>query len=107
MIDCPILKPGSECEGLCNGKCNPSHPHDCEFLRIYDEQLRKINVDDFFSKLHKLEEKIKEGEHLNEVDFAFIVFEKYDNPCSERTSLQEWIRRNGIQIKEWLPNPNI
>lgn len=104
VVDCPILKPRHECEGLCNGKCDPRHPNDCKFLITYEEQLKKIDINDFFSKLHKLEEKIKKGEQLNEVNFAFIVFEKYDNNCSERVPIQNWMRQNGIEIEEWFPN---
>jgi hypothetical protein len=104
VVDCPILKPGHECEGLCNGKCNPRHPTSCKFLLTYEDQLKKIDMNDFLSKLHKLEKRIKEGEKLDEINFAFIVFEKYDNPCSERAPIQDWIRSQGIQIEEWFPN---
>ena len=45
LIDCPPLKPGIECEGLCNGKCDPKHPYDCNFLKVYYNQLQKRNFD--------------------------------------------------------------
>ena len=101
VIDCPILKPGKECEGLCNGKCDPKHPNDCAFLDTYHEQLMKINMDDFSSHLTDLYYKITEGENLDTIDFALIVFEAPTNPCSERGALQSWLRYNGIEVEEW------
>ena len=80
VLDCPPLKPGKECEGLCNGKCDPKHPNDCAFLDIYHEQLMKINMDDFSEHLTNLYYKITEGENLDTIDFALIVFETPTNP---------------------------
>ena len=102
VIDCFLLKPGSECEGLCNGKCEPKHPNDCKFLETYYNQLKSIKFTDFMWQLQKLHDDICAGENLEDVDFAFIVFEKYDNPCSERWPIQKWFRENGIEIKEWF-----
>jgi len=104
VIDCPILKPGKECEGLCNGKCDPKHPNDCAFLHNYHEQLMKINIDEFSNHLTNLYYKITEGENLDTIDFALIVFETPTNPCSERWALQSWLRYNGIEVEEWRPN---
>lgn len=101
VIDCPILKPGKECEGLCNGKCDPKHPNDCAFLDTYHEQLMKINMDEFSSHLTDLYYEITEGENLDTIDFALIVFEAPTNPCSERGALQSWLRYNGLEVEEW------
>lgn len=103
VIDCPILKPGEACEGLCNGKCNPKpkYPSDCKFLDTYHTQLMEIDIDKFVKHLQSLHDKICAGEKLNDVDFAFIFFEKYDNPCSERWPLQAWLRYYNIEIQEW------
>ena len=84
VIDCPPLKPGKECEGLCNGKCNPKHPTDCKFLNNYYGQLMKIDFNKFMDSLFKLYEKICSNENLKDINFAFIFFEKWDCPCSER-----------------------
>lgn len=104
VIDCPPMKPGEQCEGLCAGKCNPKHPKDCEFLKVYRQQLEDNITLDFFVTLNNLAEKIKEGENLEDVDFAFIVFEKYDNPCSERWAIQDWFKSHSIEIEEWKNN---
>ncbi len=104
VIDCPPFKPGHECDGLCNGKCNPKHPNDCAFLREYHKQLNALDFDKIIQNLHTLHDKICKNEQLDDVDFAFIFFEKYDNPCSERWPVQEWVRAHGIEIEEWQPN---
>ena len=101
VIDCPPLKPGRECEGLCNGKCEPKHPQNCKFLEVYYEQLMRIDFNEFVKSLNKLAINFMEQEKLSDVDIAFIVFEKYDNPCSERWPLQTWLRYYGMDVKEW------
>jgi len=101
VVDCPPLKPGKECEGLCAGKCNPKHPEDCAFLETYYNQLCKINFNDFLQSLEKLKLQIEKGEALDDVSFALIVFESPTNCCSERWKLQKWLQENGIEIKEW------
>ena len=104
IIDCPPLKPGRECEGLCNGKCNPKHPDDCKFLEAYTKQLARLDIQDFYAHLANISEKIITGEQLDDIDFALIVYETPQNPCSERWPLQIWLRKNGIAVEEWHPN---
>lgn len=101
VIDCFPLKPGAECAGLCNGKCEPKHPNDCKFLQTYFNQLRYIEFDHFMYQLQKLHDDICAGENLEDVDFAFIVFETPANPCSERWPIQQWLKENGVEIEEW------
>jgi len=103
-VDCPLFKPGHECDGLCNGKCNPKHPEDCAFLKIYKAQLDKINPIQFQNSLGKLASKISAQEKLQNIDFALLVYETPSNPCSERVMIQQWGREHGIQIEEWYPN---
>ena len=100
-LDIPPLKPGKECDGLCNGKCTPKHPNDCDFLKVYRKQLDKIDFKMFIKHLEVLAKTIELGENLNEVNFAFLVYEKYDNPCSERAIIQQWFKDNGMEIEEW------
>jgi len=101
LIDCWPMKPGSQCAGLCNGSCDPKHPDDCKFLEVYREQLDNIDFERFYTQLENLKKQIEEGEGLQDVDFAFIVFESPKNPCSERTVIQAWGASLGIEIKEW------
>ena len=101
LIDCPPLKPGVECEGLCRGACNPKHPNNCEFLKVYYEQLKRIDFKEFMAHLEKIGKNVEEKENLTDIDFAFIVFESPRNPCSERYPIQQWVRDNGVEIEEW------
>ena len=101
VVDCPPLKPGEECEGLCTGKCNPKHPNDCQFLNTYYEQLKKIDFNKFMFTMQRLHNNICENEKLDDIDFAIIVYEKYDNPCSERWPILKWLKENGVEIEEW------
>lgn len=100
-IDCPPLKPGHSCDGLCNGKCNPKHPDDCQFLIAYKQQLDKIDFQKFIANLSRLEEQIKQEENLSHVDFAFLVYETPQNLCSERRVIQQWLCEHEIEVSEW------
>lgn len=100
-LDIPPLKPGRECDGLCNGKCTSKHPNDCDFLKVYRKQLDRIDFKMLMEHLETLAQTIQLGENLEEVNFAFLVYEKYDNSCSERAIIQQWFRDNGMEIEEW------
>lgn len=103
-VDCPPFKPGHECEGLCNGSCNPKHPEDCAFLKTYKAQLDRLNLISIQQSLGKLANEIAQREKLNSVDFAFLVYETPTNPCSERWMIQQWFKEHGVKIEEWQPN---
>ena len=108
VVDCPPLKPGEECEGLCHSKECTLKPSYCEFLLAYEGQLNKLDFNKFMNSLHKLRDKICKDESLDDIDFAFLFFEKPDNPCSERGPFTDWFWREstayqegGISISEW------
>ena len=102
-VDCPPFKPGRECEGLCNGKCEPKHPEDCTFLKAYKAQLDKLNITRIQNSLGKLAKQISYDEGLQDIDFAFLVYETPSNPCSERIAIQQWFHEHGMSIEEWQP----
>lgn len=106
IVDCPPLKPGAACEGLCNGSCAPKHPQNCAFLQTYYKQLQQINMDAFLTHLYSLGEYIKQKEHFDEVNFAIIVFESPKNICSERVMLFRWLQENGVEVEEWSKTMN-
>ena len=74
---------------------------DCNFLQTYRKQLDNIDINKFLDNLFRLKKKIEVEENLNQVSFAFIVFEAPTNPCSERWPIQDWLRANNIKIEEW------
>jgi hypothetical protein len=102
VIDCPPFKPGIECSGMCNG---PADCHqdtkNCAFLNIYANQLDKLDFKYIIYKLFDLHENLARDGEIEDCDFAFIVYEKYDNPCSERWPIQKWFKKNGAKIEEW------
>lgn len=101
-LRCRPLIPGKECEGLCEGKCNPKHPKDCAFLKTYREQLDKIDFNDFMDKLLDLRARLLDDfPDRKDFDFAFVFYEKWDNPCSERWPVQDWLRTHSIEVEEW------
>lgn len=101
-LRCPPLIPGEQCGGLCNGKCNPKHPKDCTFLQTYSKQLEAIDFNDFINKLLDLRARLLDDfPDRDDFDFAFVFFEKYDNPCSERWPVQDWFKQHGVEIIEW------
>lgn len=102
----PILAPGKETEGTCAGAngsargCNHS-PADCLFLRLYREQLSKIDCDKFIGSILGLCEEYAKLQGLTEKPVpVFIVHEAPNNPCSERVVLQEWFTANGFPCRE-------
>ncbi len=99
--NCPPLQPGPECAGLCDGKCAKKDPANCTFLKTYRKQLDKIDFKYFISHIYQLHEQIAYNSDIKEFDFAFIVYEAPNNPCSERWPIQDWLRANGIEVEEW------
>ena len=91
VIDCPPLKPGPSSEGLCRGDCNPKHPENCQFLINYYNQLRNIDIRDFFERLVKLKNKM----------------ETPSNKCSERVMIHLWLKDWGVEVEEWIKPDNI
>ena len=93
-LRCPQLVPGPICHDECRGpeNCAIKSPYRCDFLRHYREQLDKINISEFLSHL----EELTDG-----MDIAFLFHEAPNNPCSERRVVQEWLRDNGMEVKEW------
>jgi len=102
-VDCPPFKPGKQCEGLCRGECNPKHPEDCAFLKTYKAQLDNLNIINIQNSLGKLATHIMKDENINDLDFALLVYETPQNPCSERWPIQQWFKEHNIHIEEWQP----
>ena len=100
-LDIPPLKPSPLCAGLCNGKCVDKHPESCAFLRAYRAQLDSLNFNEIIQKIKSIARKVQEGEGFEDVDIAILVYEKFDNPCSERIPIQQWFKDNGMKIEEW------
>lgn len=104
-IRAEMLAPGPECSGDCagpEGNVCDGDPRACVFQLKYKIQLNKIDFNDFLNRCKKLGEKIKNDlGFAEEPEFMLIVHEAPDNMCSERNPLQNWVRANGYEIKEF------
>ena len=99
------LKPGDSCNGTCQGRelCQ-GNPDYCLFLRMYEDQLKGTD----FDKVKKeLEEGVSHVAKLNPMysgeplECILMVYEKPDNPCSERGPLKKWFMENGVELLEF------
>ena len=92
------LVPKQQCECPCNKK---DYEH-CHFLNAYYEQLKQIEfslfIDDIEQLTKRLHSYIKNLPKIDEI--VLLVYEKPNNPCSERIVLQKWFKENGIELKE-------
>ena len=98
----PVFAPGQHLSGLCAGACNPKSPDECLFLKGYQNQLNNLDFENTMKRLEVLCFKVSEYLGLEEEPIAIlIVHEAPDNPCSERTAIQNFFRNNGIKCEEW------
>lgn len=90
-----------ECVG-CDKKIGPEN---CSFIRLYKEQLGRINFGEFMVKLNQYMDKINtlylQYPSATTLIPVFIVHEAPNNPCSERWPLFEWFNEHGIKCEEW------
>ena len=103
-LRCRDLAPGDRCNNLCHGVqyCKTKNPGSCEFLQKYWEQLDSIDPLAFRTYCSKVAKSYSEQTDIPEEDLilVFLVFEKYDQPCSERMSLLRFFRKCGFDAEE-------
>lgn len=99
------LAPGPDCVGLCGGpsQCS-SDPSTCKFLSVYRRQLEKIDFDEFIHNLQALETALKARDSSLPQDLIFVlmVYEPPYKACSERGSIQDWVRSHGWECDELI-----
>lgn len=80
----------------------------CAFLKGYKEQIRQLDFQRILSQFSSLCDFVK-SERKFDVDpyIVLLVYEKPDNPCSERVPLMEWFNENGATLEEWSPTLQI
>lgn len=103
-LRCKDLAPGKNCEGLCKGRNNgcDAEPNSCAFLKTYREQLADIDKGAFRRYVSKTAFFAADAVDvdMDDVIVVFMVYEKYDNPCSEREALLEFLRDCGYDANE-------
>jgi len=96
------LAPGITCEGLCRGPedCG-NEPGTCMFLHNYAKQLENIDFTRMINELMLIGLQIKKHEGFEEDPIiVLLVYEKPDNPCSERHPLKKWFTAHGYNLEE-------
>ena len=82
--------------------CENKNPNNCQFIKDYTKYLDTLNFDKVYSDLMFIANKSKEILKFDEEpEICLIVYEKPDNPCSERKSLIEYFGKHGISVTEW------
>lgn len=82
--------------------CENKNPNNCQFIKDYAEYLNTLNFDKVYSDLQFIANKSKEILKFDEEpEICLMVYEKPDNPCSERKSLIEYFGKHGISVTEW------
>lgn len=102
-VRCKELAPGESCSGLCGGKDNCSEqPKYCAFLNKYYEQLQRIDKECFKIYCNKVATVASDylSIPVDDIMLVFVVYEKYDNPCSERSHLIDFLNSCGYNAKE-------
>ena len=99
----PVFAPGevatavSTCGPLCD-----KNSKNCPFLRAYAHQLSLLDINDIMSRTKRVCAEAQKVLGFTEEPIAvFIVHEAPDNPCSERTAIQNYFRSHGIECEEW------
>lgn len=67
----------------------------CSFIKQYNDYIFSLNFNDVYNWLLKVSRK------FDDADICLMVYEKPDNPCSERPTLIEWFKCNNVELKEY------
>lgn len=95
---------GVNCKGLspykvnnidCKKNCE-LNPSTCAFIKGYSDYLHTLDFENIKKLLEVSCNKLQPN-----CDICLIVYEKPDNPCSERQSLINWFAENGVDLIEW------
>lgn len=88
-------------EDICVKDC-PKDPRSCSFLVKYDEYINSLDFYEVYSYLEKLVDVVKQITKTDkDYDVCLMVYEKPDNPCSERKTLIDYFAKHGIEVKEF------
>lgn len=80
----------------------------CPFLSLYEAYLDTLPIDKLLSSFNDLINKVKAINNFkDEPEIILLVYEKPDNPCSERNSLIKYFKKFNIEVEEYIPNKNL
>ena len=93
-----ILSPYKIKNCECNNCMSHKDPTVCSFIKQYHDYIFSLNFKEVYDILLNISNKYDNS------NICLIVYEKPDNPCSERSTLVDWFSSNGIEIKEFSLN---
>ena len=93
-----ILSPYKINNYECNNCISHKDTTTCSFIKQYHDYIFSLNFKEVYDILLNISHKYDNS------NICLIVYEKPDNPCSERSTLVDWFSSNGIEIKEFSLN---
>ena len=84
----------------CECPCEKKDYNSCCFLKEYYTQLSKLDFDEVILSWNDFVEKLSNLTSISIDEVVLLVYEKPDNPCSERTVLKKWFSEHGIELQE-------
>lgn len=99
----PVFAPGEVATAVssCRPRCD-KNPETCHFLRAYNHQLSLLDINDIMTRIENLCAAVRPVVGYTEEPIAvLLVHEAPDNPCSERTAIQNYFRSHGIECEEF------
>lgn len=84
----------------CECPCEKKDFNNCCFLKEYYTQLSKLDFDEVILSWNDFVEKLSNLTSISIDEVVLLVYEKPDNPCSERTVLKKWFSEHGIELQE-------
>ena len=86
---------GEDCPEGGRSACNLWRTGSCKFLPKYKSYLDSLNFSEVREKIESACLRI--NPRCSEI--CLLVYEAFDNPCSEREPLIEWFKENGVELK--------
>lgn len=75
---------------------------DCPFMKLYWEQLEKLDLSSTLSFFNEQAEKMRKLlDFKEEPVIILLVYENAGVACAERPVIQKWFRAHDIEIEEW------
>lgn len=84
----------------CECPCEKKDWQHCYFIKTYYEQLSKLDFDKVILKYETFAKKTSSLLDSNIDEIVLLVYEKPDNPCSERIALKRLFAEHNIELKE-------
>lgn len=88
--------PGARCHNLCHGQPCAQNSDSCMFLHQYMAQLNGLNFERTVDELRQMAQAV----NPSATEVALLVYEKPDNPCSERAMLRQWFAAHDYVLEE-------